>query len=317
MREGHFIKKNIDRWKSYEEPTEDPDEVARRFTYLVDDLSYAKTFYPFSNTVKFVNGLAAGIYLSIYKNKKEKGHRFTSFWKTELPLIVRKYHRTLLFAFLYFAVFIAIGVFSAMHDQSFVRAILGDGYVDMTEANIAGGDPFGVYKQGNELQMFFYIAFNNIGVAFYCFVMGIFLSVGTLYVLLKNGLMLGVFEYIFFHHNIGWQSILVVFVHGTLEISAIVISGCAGMIVGNSILFPKTYTRLQSLKQGAKDAVKIIAGLLPVFIIAAFFEGFVTRHTGMPLGLSISILAGSLGFVLWYFVFYPISVSKRIHEKTS
>ena len=68
MREGQFIKKNIDRWKSYEEPADDPDEVAKRFTYLVDDLAYAKTFYPFSNTVKFINGLAALIYLSIYLN---------------------------------------------------------------------------------------------------------------------------------------------------------------------------------------------------------------------------------------------------------
>ena len=63
MREGHFIKQNIDRWESYQEPTEDPDEVAKRFTYLVDDLSYAKTFYPSSNTVRFINGLAANIYL--------------------------------------------------------------------------------------------------------------------------------------------------------------------------------------------------------------------------------------------------------------
>jgi uncharacterized membrane protein SpoIIM required for sporulation len=317
MREGQFIKKNIDRWKSYDDPTEDPDEVARRFTYLVDDLSYAKTFYPFSNTVKYVNGLAANIYLSIYKNKKEKGHRFASFWKTELPLIVRKHHRTLLFSFLYFSVFVAIGVFSAMHDQLFVRSILGDGYVDMTESNIASGDPFGVYKNSDETVMFLEIAFNNIAVSFYCFAMGIFASVGTLYILFKNGLMLGVFEYMFFHHGIGWQSILVVFIHGTLEISAIVIAGCAGMIIGNSILFPKTYTRMQSLVQGAKDAVKIVAGLVPIFLVAAFFESFITRHTGMPPGMSISILAGSLFFILWYFVFYPIRVSKRVHETIS
>ena len=86
MREGQFIKNNIERWKSYEEPTEDPDEVAKRFTYLVDDLAYAKTFYPFSNTVKFINGLAARIYLSIYRNKKEKQSRIKSFFVAELPL---------------------------------------------------------------------------------------------------------------------------------------------------------------------------------------------------------------------------------------
>jgi uncharacterized membrane protein SpoIIM required for sporulation len=310
MREGQFIKQNITRWKSYETPADNADELAKRFTYLVDDLAYAKTFYPGSKTVKYINGLAANIYLLIYRTRKE--NTFIKFWTTELPLIVRKYHRILLFTFLFFILFVSIGVFSAKYDQTFIRAILGDGYVDMTEQNIAKNDPFGVYKGESELSMFVRIAVNNIGVAFYCFAMGIFASVGTLYVLFRNGLMLGAFEYLFFSHDLGFRSILVVFIHGTLEISAIVIAGCAGIIMGNSILFPKTYTRLQSLTKAARDAVKIIVGLVPVFIIAAFFEGFVTRHTEMPVWLSMSILLLSLAFVVGYFVIYPIQVSKRI-----
>ncbi|HYD19970.1 MAG TPA: stage II sporulation protein M [Flavipsychrobacter sp.] len=316
MREGQFIKNNIERWKSYEEPTEDPDEVAKRFTYLVDDLAYAKTFYPFSNTVKFINGLAARIYLSIYRNKKEKQSRIKSFFAAELPLIIKKHHRTLLFTFLFFSAFVAIGVFSAMQDQSFVRGVLGDQYVDMTERNIASGDPFGVYKDENEFIMFLYIAFNNIKVAFLCFAWGIFASVGTLYILFKNGLMLGVFEQMFFQHGLGIRSILVVFIHGTLEISAIVIAGSAGLMIGNAILFPKTYTRLQALGMAAKDAIKIMVSLVPIFIVAAFFEGFVTRYTGMPVWLSVLILASSLAFILWYFVFYPLKVSRKQNEAT-
>ena len=310
MREGQFIKRNIDRWKNYQEPTEDPDEVAKRFMHLVDDLSYAKTFYPFSNTVRYINGLAANIFMSIYRNKKEKKNRITHFFSTELPLTVRRHHRTLLFTLLFFLLFIAIGVFSGMQEQTFVRAVLGDSYVDMTERNIANGDPFGVYKDSNEFFMFVRIAFNNIMVTFYAFVMGITLGIGTVYVLFKNGLMLGVFEYMFFHHGLGAESILVVFIHGTLEISAIVIAGSAGLIIGNSILFPKTYTRVQSLMRGAKDAVKIVVSLVPIFIVAAMFESYVTRYTNMPVWLSISILTGSLAFMLWYFVYLPIRVTK-------
>jgi uncharacterized membrane protein SpoIIM required for sporulation len=312
MREGHFIKQNIDRWKSYQEPTEDPDEVAKRFTYLVEDLSYAKTFYPFSNTIRFINSLASGIYLSIYRNKKEKKHRFITFWTQELPVIVRRNHKTLLFSLLFFLAFVALGVVSAATDQSFIRSILGDGYVDMTERNIVNGDPFGVYKSGEPVLMFAEIAFNNIKVALMSVAMGIFLSVGTLYMLLENGLMLGVFEYMFFHHKLGPSSILVVFIHGTLEISALVIAGGAGMIIGNSILFPKTFTRMQSLRQAAKDAAKIMLSLIPVFLTAAFFESYVTRHTEMPVWASLCILGGSLAFILWYYVFYPITVSRKL-----
>lgn len=312
MREGQFIKQNKDRWKSYEQPAEDPDELARQFTYLVDDLSYAKTFYPFSNTVKYLNSLGANIYLSIYRNKKEKGNRLITFWTEEVPLIVYRHRKKLLFSFLFFMVFVLLGVFSSKYDQNFVRAVLGDGYVDMTERNIANNDPFNIYKQEDEWFMFLRIAENNIGVAFKCFVMGILCSVGTIWFLLKNGLMLGVFEYMFFKNGLGTQSILVVFIHGTLEISAIVIAGCAGLALGNSILFPGTFTRIQSIQQGAKDGVKIMIALVPVFIIAAFFEGFVTRHTDMPVWLSSSILLASLAFILFYFVYYPMKVRKRI-----
>jgi uncharacterized membrane protein SpoIIM required for sporulation len=311
MREGQFIKRNIDRWKEYQEPAKDPDETAKRFMNLVDDLSYAKTFYPFSNTVRFINGLASNIFLSIYKNKKEEKNRITLFFASELPLIIYRRRRALLFSFLFFLLFTLIGVFSARQDQTFARAVLGDGYVDMTEQNIANGDPFGVYKDGNQFLMFVQIAFNNIRVAFYTFVLGITLGIGTVYMLFKNGLMLGVFEYLFFHHGLGIQSILVIFIHGTLEISAIVIAGASGLVIGNSILFPGTYTRLESLMHGAKDAVKIIITLIPVFIIAAVFESYVTRHTGMPLWLSLSILSASLAFIIWYFIYFPIIVNKK------
>lgn len=312
MREGQFIKKNLDRWEQYQQPTEDPDEVAKRFTYLVDDLSYAKTFYPHGNTIRYINNIAANIYLSIYKNKKEKKQRLITFWTTELPLVIKKHQRLLLFTFLFFLSFVFIGAFSAHIDETFVRSVLGDSYVDMTERNIANGDPFGVYKNGNSFAMFLQIAFNNIKVAFMVYSLGISAGVGTLYFLFTNGLMVGVFEYMFFHHQLGIQSLLVIFIHGTLELSAIVIAGCAGLMLGNSLLFPGTYTRLQSLKLAAKDSVKIIMSLVPIFIVAAFFEGFVTRHTGMPVWLSLTILLASATFIVWYFIIYPVRVSKKV-----
>ena len=312
MREGQFIKQNKNRWSEYEQPVEDPDELARRFTYLVDDLSYAKTFYPSGNTVRYINSLAANIYLSIYRNRKEKGSRIITFWTTELPLIMYRHRRTLLAAFCFFAVFVLMGIFSGIYDQTFVRAILGDSYVDMTEQNIARGDPFGVYKDGNATMMFLRIALNNIGVSFNCFLLGLTCGIGTLYYMMSNGLMLGVFEHFFFRHGLGFKSLLVVFTHGTLEISALVIAGMAGLVLGNSILFPKTFTRMESILKGVKDGVKIMVGLIPVFTVAAFFEGFVTRYTGVPVVVSLLILGGSLAFVIFYYIIYPIRLYKKV-----
>jgi uncharacterized membrane protein SpoIIM required for sporulation len=313
VREGLFIKKNIDKWKQYQyDPAKDPDEMAGQFTDLVNDLGYAKTFYPQSKVTQYLNGLASRIYLGIYRNKKEEASRIWRFWKTELPLIVRKYHREIGYSFLIFLLFAVMAAFSAAHDESFVRGVLGDQYVDMTEENIAHGDPFGVYKHQDQLSMFFYIAVNNIQVSFTIFVLGFLVSIGTVWQLFRNGVMVGAFQYYFFAKGLGWQSVLVIWIHGTLEISAIIISGAAGIVLGNSILFPGTHRRVDSLKRGGKDGLKLMIGLVPIFIAAAFLEGFVTRYSKMPVWLSLFILLASLCFVIWYFVVYPIRLGKKM-----
>lgn len=316
MREAQFLKQNTDKWKQYEAEIKQghhADTLADRFVELTDDLSYSKTFYPNSNTSRYLNGLAALFHQSIYKNKKEKSARIWNFWQFELPYLFKLYHKQFTWALIFFLVFCAMGVLSAKYDENFIRLIMGNGYINMTNENIEKGDPFAVYKQSGELNMFFSIAFNNIGVAFTTYVLGIFLSVGTIVLLFKNGLMLGSFEYYFFSKGLGFKSISVIFIHGTLEIWAIVIAGAAGLILGNSILFPGTFSRTASLLRGGKDGLKIVIGLIPVFIIAAFFEGFVTRYSNMPLWLSITILSSSIVFILWYFVIYPIRLHKRIH----
>ena len=317
MREPLFVKQNSAKWKSFEnEPSNDPDVLGNRFIQITDDLAFAKTFYPDSKTTAYLNALAAGLHQSIYKNKTEKSNRFISFWKYELPLIFYTYRKQLLYAFLFFFVFSLMGALSAKYDDSFVRIILGDGYVDMTEANIAKNDPFAVYKQENEFLMWLAIGGNNIYVALRTFVCGIFASVGTVYMLFVNGIMLGSFQYFFFSKNLGMASVLVIWVHGTLEISSIIIAGAAGLVLGNSILFPKTFSRIESLKRGAKDGMKIAIGLVPIFIVAAFFESFITRHTEMPIWLSSLILAASLIFIIWYVIIYPYKLSnpKHIHN---
>jgi len=318
VREGLFIKKNIDKWKRYQyETATDPDEMAYRFTELVNDLGYSRTFYPHSKVTQYLNGLASRIYLGIYKNKKEESSRIFRFWKTELPLVVRKYHREILYSFIIFILFAIMAAFSAAHDETFVRGVLGDGYVEMTEDNIAKGDPFGVYKSGSQLGMFLQIAINNIRVSFMFFIAGIFISIGTVWLLFVNGVMVGAFQYYFFAKGLGWKSVLVIWLHGTLEISSFIIAGAAGLILGNSLLFPGTHKRIFSLKRGAKDGLKFMIGVAPIIITAAFLEGFVTRYSTMPVWLSISILFLSLTFILWYFVYYPIQLEKKMKISSS
>lgn len=319
MKEITFLKENSEKWQKFERlivttNKTNPDVLADLFIQLTDDLSYARTNYPKSNTVKYLNGLAAKVHQEIYKNKKEKAGRIALFWKYELPMTFQKSHRSLLYSFLIFFISVLLGILSAAYDDDFVRLILGDSYVNMTLDNIDKGDPMAVYKQMNQVDMFIGITVNNIIVSFYTFAMGLFFSLGTAYMLFNNGIMLGSFQYFFYQKGLLLQSVLAIWVHGTLEISAIIIAGCAGLVMGNSILFPGTYSRGVSFIMGAKQGLKIIIGLIPIFIMAAFFEGFITRYTEMPHYLSALIILTSLTFIIWYFIIYPLQLNKHNND---
>ena len=291
--------------------------MASEFTRLIDDLGYAKTFYPTSKVTQYINSLATRIYLNIYKNRKEESNRLINFWKYDVPLTVRKHQGALAFAFVLFALFFAVGFFSAAHDESFTRDVLGNGYVDMTEENIEEGNPFGVYRSGNSFLMWLGLMINNIMVSLMYFVKGIFFGVLSIYSMIKEAIRLGAFEHMFFAKGLGAKAAITVSIHGMLELTAIIIASGAGLVLGKSFLFPGTISRWKALQIGVKDGVKIVIGLMPVFAIAAFFEGFVTRYYNMPIVLSSAILLASGSFIIWYFIIYPIRLQKKFKMRAS
>lgn len=316
MREAAFVKKNKDKWQLFEDvlhqkTTITPDKLSDLYVEITDDLSFAKTFYPHGNTAVYLNSLASSAHQKIYKTQKEGKNRLLTFFTEEFPLMFYGYQKQLLITFLVFGFFTLVGAFSSANDIDFVRLIMGDGYVNMTLENIEKGDPMAVYKKANEVDMFIGITLNNIRVAMYAFLFGILFSVGTLYIMMQNGIMLGSFLYFFYDKDLLWESSRTIWIHGTIEISVIVIAGCAGLVLGNGILFPKTYSRLESFKRSIKDGLKIMVSTIPFFIIAGFLEGFVTRHTEMPDWLAILIIFGSLAIIIFYYIIYPIKVYKN------
>ena len=129
--------------------------------------------------------------------------------------------------------------------------------------------------------------------------------------------MLGSFQYFFYSKNLGLASLLVIWLHGTIEITSIVIAGAAGLVLGNSILFPGTLPRKTAIFNAAKNGIKIVIGLVPLFLIAAFIESFFTRYTQMPTYLSATVLITSFAFVIWYFIIYPYLIhNKQINGTT-
>jgi uncharacterized membrane protein SpoIIM required for sporulation len=84
--------------------------------------------------------------------------------------------------------------------------------------------------------------------------------------------------------------------------------------MGNGWLFPGTYSRLISFKRAAVQGMKIVVGTVPVFVLAGFIEGFITRHTEWPDGVRLTLILLSLAFVVFYYIFLPIVQNSKIKE---
>lgn len=320
MREAAFIKQNKQKWIDFEKKIfgnskTNPDELSKLYIQLMNDLAYAQTYYPGSKTILYINNLAARAFQKIYKTKKEDGNRLVRFFKTEVPLLVYEYRRYMIYAFAFFFIFVFIGVISAMNDADFVRLILGDQYVNTTIQNIENGDAVAIYKSGSNWGSHIGITINNIRVGILSYAGGILGGFGTIAILFQNCVMLGAFQYMFYDYGVFWESVRGIWIHGSMEIFAIVIEAMAGLILGASILFPKTYSRYESLKRGIRVSLKIFVSTFPFTIAAGFLEGYVTRYSNvMPHFLSVSIILITLGIISLYYFVYPVLVNRKMNR---
>jgi len=311
LTESQFIDNNKIDWRELElllkKSNPDPDKLNRLFVKVSSDLSYARTFFPNRSVRLYLNNLTQSVFDTMrVKEDKFSYKQIVNFFTDILPQEIYNSRKSLLVSLLVFIIAVCIGVISSVNDESFPALILGDSYISMTEKNIDKGDPMAVYKDERKLGMFFGITTNNIRVSFLAFVLGFFGSVGTIIVLLRNGIMLGSFQYFFYSKGLFWTSFSTIWIHGTIEISAIIIAGGAGILVGNGLLFPKTYSRTSSIQINSLRALRLILGAVPLFIMAGMLESYVTRHTGLPGVVKGGIIGLSFLFILLMWVIYPL-----------
>ena len=319
MKEISFIRQNIEKWRALESVVDtaskqDPGRLSDAYMEITTDLSFSRSHYPRSRITMYLNNLASALHNYLYKNKKESRSRIWNFWKTEVPLVMYDSRKELLYSFLIFIISAAIGCLSTVHDDMFARLILSNGYVDMTLQNIEDGNPMAVYDSMSPVSMFFMIVFNNVRVSFIVFIFGILTAFGTGYVLLYNGIMIGTFQTFCYQQHIGMESLMAIWLHGTLEISAIIIAGAGGLALGSGWLFPGTYSRGYAFRRGAIRGLKIVVGVVPILVIAGFIESFLTRYTSASNILRGGFILLSLVFVIYYYIYLPKRLSHGISK---
>jgi uncharacterized membrane protein SpoIIM required for sporulation len=289
----------------------DSDKLSDLFIQVTDDLSYAHTHYPRRVVRVYLNQLTQSVFGQLYRKTSSQKNQIITFWKTDLPLSLYYGRKALLFSLILFLLSFAIGVVSSVYDPDFASSILSSGYIEETEKNIAENDPMAIYKDEYAIEMFFRIAVNNLGIAFRTFLSGLILGVGTVGVLVYNGVMVGVFQYFFIERGLFVDSALTIWMHGTFEISAIVIAGGAGLMLGRALVFPGTFTRLQSLRIASRSGIRVILLVGVMLFVAAIIETFVTRYTSIGDAIRFVLILTMFALVIFYVVIYPKWVFKR------
>jgi uncharacterized membrane protein SpoIIM required for sporulation len=315
MKEQEFIDKNKDSWQAFEQdlknPRKKPENFWRTFMKITGDLAYARTFYPNRSVRVYLNYLSQLVFNDLNKNKKRNANALSEFWLRNIPMALYNNRAALYLSLCIFVFSFAAGYLSSLYHPEYIEKILGIDYVTMTQENIARGDPMAVYKQMAPFEMSFAITFNNIRVAFLTFITGLFASIGSVGILLYNGMMIAAFHKLLFNHGIVSEMLLTVYMHGTMEISAIIIAGGAGLVLGKGLLFPGSYTRLQAFQKYSKEAIYIFIGTLPLFLLAGLIEGFITRLTELPDLLRFIFILSTLALVIVYYFIYPIILRQR------
>jgi uncharacterized membrane protein SpoIIM required for sporulation len=318
MRESKFVDQNQEKWLQFEKELKSKDtnpELLRvQLIEVTDDLSYARTFYKNRSVRLYLNGLAQSIHHSIYKNKKNFKHIIVQFFKEDIPKIAYNGRKELLFAFILLILSIIIGAFSSAKDSQFAKSILGSDYVAETINNIEKGDPMGIYKNQGPFDMFVMIATNNLRVSMFVFLFGLLASYGSLVLLIRNGIMLGVFMYFFYSRNLATEFNLTVWMHGTIEILTLVISTLAGMLLGRGLIYPGTFSRFKAFSIWARRGALLFLATTPFILFAAFIESYLTRHTDLPNVLRFGFILLSAGLMLFYFVIYPYQKFKNVSD---
>jgi uncharacterized membrane protein SpoIIM required for sporulation len=271
-------------------------ELTRLYPAVAVDVARARMYAVDPITQQRINQLAIAAHGLLYRRPSARSFpAIRRFCRYGYPRLFRRMWRYVLVATTIFVVGM-LGTYVA------TRLVPSNAYIfvpyglDVTPGQVTSEDISGRFRQVPHPPMATGIMANNISVAIHVFALGITAGIGTCYVLLLNAMMLGGFAAHFVNHDLGYPLLAFIAPHGVLEIFAILVSSAAGLRLGYSLAVPGRMTRSASLRLGARDAVGLLLGTIPMFVIAGFIEGFVTpsympEATKIVLGVTVAATA--------------------------
>jgi uncharacterized membrane protein SpoIIM required for sporulation len=260
-----------------------------------------------SNQLSFyLNQLLGRAHNLIYMGHKQKISGLVRFYTQTFPQVFRETFPQTFLAFLIFAVAGIATWAVTIHDPAFAHRMLGPEMMatiekrEMWTKSIVTVKPLAASG----------IMTNNLAVCFTAFAMGITAGLGTINMMVTNGMLIGVIGAATWQAGMALQLWSFVAGHGALELPAIFISGGAGLEIARGMLFPGLLPRRESLALAGGRAARLMIGIVPMLIVAGIIEGFVS-----PSGLAIPLKFLLSGVLLTALILYLTLVGLPQPEK--
>ena len=278
-------------------------ELARVYPSVAVDVARARAYRLEPRLLRRLNSLAMRAHGLLYRREKRPlWPVIVRFFLEDYPRLARRLGRYVLLATALTGLAFASSYAAVVAEPATAYAFV-PGPVDAVDGlqGLSEEDMSERFRKAPEMLLATGVTTNNISVAFSAFALGITWGVGTGYVLLYNGMMLGGLAAHFANHGLAGVFWTFVAPHGLLEILAILIAGGAGLRLGLSLALPGNVTRGASLRIGAREAAQLVLGTIPFFVVAGSVEGFVTPShlpAAAKLTIGVGLLALALGYLL-------------------
>jgi uncharacterized membrane protein SpoIIM required for sporulation len=273
-----------------------PEQVrslASLYRSVSTDLARAQTHQVGEVLIHDLQHLTRRAYNQVYQSAQpQEWRKVWEFCRWGFPAIVQTTFLYTLIATLLFVLSGLIAWWFAWQDPTFIEMLVPDEMIrpvrdegKLWMGSIVGSEPTASSN----------IMTNNISVCVRAIAGGLPLGLGTFYILVFNGLLIGTIAALVAQNNLSIPFWAFVFPHGALELPAIFLSGGAGLLIAKALLLPGSYRRVDAFKLYGPQVAQLVYGIVPMLVLAGAIEGFISPNPNLPNGLKY--LLGTLIFL--------------------
>jgi uncharacterized membrane protein SpoIIM required for sporulation len=264
------------------------EDLALQYRQLLQDHALVSSRFPGTAAAQTLTRLVLEGTRWLYESREETRHRFRLFWTRKFPLAFRRLGPSLLVTVSLFALASVFGLFLALEQTSVATALLPRGAIADLERghlwteSLVRATPPSVSSSG--------IATNNVSVAIIGWAGGALAGLGSLYIVLMNGFLLGALVGVTAHYSLAGRLLEFVTAHGILEITLILVTAAAGLRIGQALVEAGDRPRWEAVRAAARESLTVLAGCAPWFVPLAIVESLVSPSPDLPPALKV--LAG-------------------------